>query len=94
MIDFTMLIQTVGLPWAVAFTVAVVSGRVIVVMWRDANARTERQIMDLKEQVAELREDRDYHRDRLYDLMGVANTAVETTRHLAGERRRAGERER
>lgn len=80
--DFVSLIQTVGLPWAVAFTVAVILARVIVVMWKDANRRTEAQIQDLKEQIVELREDRDYHRDRLYQVLGLTQPALDAVRAL------------
>lgn len=85
--DFLTLVQTVGLPWAVAFTVAAILARVIVVMWKDSNRRTEAQIQDLKDQVGELREDRDYHRDRLYQVLGLTAPALEAVRELVTGRR-------
>lgn len=86
---FFELVQTVGLPWAVAFTVALILARVIVVMWKDANRRTDAQIQDLKEALVEMREDRDYHRSRLYQVLGLNETQTEALRALVrGERQR------
>jgi membrane protein implicated in regulation of membrane protease activity len=91
-VDFLALVQTVGLPWAVAFTVAALLSRVIVVMWKDSNRRTEAQIQDLKEQVTEIREDRDYHRERLYQVLGLTEPAMEAVRELVGGRRSGAKR--
>lgn len=85
--DFLVLVQTVGLPWAVAFTVAVILARVIVVMWKDSNRRTEAQIQDLKDQIEKLEQDRNFHRDRLYEVLGLTAPALEAVRDLVQGRR-------
>jgi hypothetical protein len=84
------LIQVVGLPWAVAFTVAVILARVIVVMWRDANRQQNERIGELKTALDEMTEDRNWHRDRLYLALGSNEQAVGAVNALVRGRKRPG----
>ncbi len=87
MTDFITLAQTFGLPLAMTLTATAILGRVLVVVSRDKDkvsesrftemkAQYEARIEEYKSRLQAVEEDRDYHRDRMYQALGMAETTT------------------
>ena len=73
--DFLTLAQTVGLPLAMTLTAVGVLARALVVVSRDKDRVSAERLQEMREQyesrIRDLEDDRDWHRDRLYQSMGL-----------------------
>lgn len=87
MSDFVALAQTFGLPLAMTLTAVLILARVLVVVSRDKDKISEARFADMRDQyearlqeyaarLSDLEEDRDWHRDRLYQTLGVAESST------------------
>lgn len=72
-----------GLPFAVLLGALGISGKVILILWKDNKALYEARIADLKADLdkTEIREE--YYRDKWNQSLGVAEAQASTTRVLA-----------
>lgn len=87
MSDFVTLAQTFGLPLAMTFVAVAILARVLVVVSRDKDKISESRFQEMKNQyearideyrsrLQTVEEDRDYHRDRMYQALGMAETTT------------------
>lgn len=87
--DFVTLAQTFGLPLAMTLTAVLILARVLVVVSRDKDKIGDSRFSEMKLQyearlqeyaarLSDLEEDRDWHRDRLYQSLGLAESSTLT----------------
>jgi hypothetical protein len=87
MSDFVTLAQTFGLPLAMTLSAVLILARVLVVVSRDKDKISESRFSEMKAQyearlaeyaarLSDVEEDRDWHRDRLYQTLGMAETTT------------------
>jgi hypothetical protein len=85
--DFVTLAQTFGLPLAMTLSAVLILARVLVVVSRDKDKISESRFQEMKTQyearlgeytarLSDLEEDRDWHRDRLYQTLGLAENSA------------------
>jgi hypothetical protein len=84
--DFVTLAQTVGVPLAMTITAVAILARALVVVSRDKDKISDSRFNEMKEQyearLREVTEDRDFNRDRLYQLIGLAESQNMTFEEL------------
>ncbi len=80
------LAQTFGLPLAMTITAVAILARALVVVSRDKDRANDQRFNDMRDQYeARLRDvthDRDWHRDRLYQAIGLSDTQSATLEEL------------
>lgn len=86
MSDFITLAQTVGVPLAMTITATAILARALVVVSRDKDKISESRFEEMKGQyedrIREMAADRDWHRDRLYQSLGLNETQNTTFEEL------------
>lgn len=78
MSDFLTFAREFGLPLAMTFVAVGVLARALVAVSRDKDRANEARVSEMQAQyehrIEDLTQDRDWHRDRLYQVMGTSET--------------------
>lgn len=86
MSDFISLAQTFGLPLAMTITAVAILARALVIVSRDKDRANEQRFSDMRDQyearLQEVTQDRDWHRDRLYQALGLTDSQSATLEEL------------
>jgi hypothetical protein len=85
---FGELVRQVGLPLAMTISAVVVLARALLKSQAETTQAYQDRIADLKTQLEDMTEDRDYHRDRAYQALGFGEKALTVASEVvSGEHR-------
>lgn len=89
---FGELVRQVGLPLAMTISAVVVLARALLRSQAETTQAYQDRIADLKQQLTDMTEDRDYHRDRLYQALGFGERALTVASEVVNEQHRGDTR--